>query len=143
MIFGESDNGNQVFEKNEIKLNINESIEIKIHSKEYWNNTELTIQSGEKYFFDASGIWTDSYINTDADGFSKWYMAAFNMLKRSPTDKWFALMGSLNKKNCFLIGMQKSIEFYENGILHCFANDVKGFYGNNKGFISLKITRIK
>lgn len=124
-------------------MNINESREIKIHSKDYWNNTELAVQTGEKYLFDASGNWTDSYIDTDADGFSKWYMAAFSMLKRSPSNKWFTLMGSLNKNKCFLIGKQRSIEFNESGILHCFANDVKGFYGNNKGSISLKITRIK
>lgn len=126
-----------------MKINIAESIEVNIHSGEYWNNTGLAIQSGEKYLFESNGNWIDSFIPADADGFSKWYMAPFNLLKRSPNDKWFALMASLNLKNSFLVGKNKSIEFRESGTLYCFANDVKGFYGNNKGYITLKITRIE
>lgn len=126
-----------------MRININESIEVEIHSREYWNNTGLAVLSEEKYLFVSKGEWIDSFIPADADGFSKWYMAAFNLLKRSPEDKWFALMGSVNFKNPFLVGKNKSIEFRESGTLYCFANDVKGFYGNNKGSITLKITRIK
>ncbi|MCK9205482.1 MAG: hypothetical protein M0P66_00075 [Salinivirgaceae bacterium] len=123
-------------------MNLNETLEFRAIASQYWNDTGLIIEPGQTYRFEVSGTWTDSYIDTGADGFDKWFMACFKPFRRSPKNKWFALMGSLDKGKPFLIGSRNEITFDKEGKLYCFANDVKGFYGNNKGEVTLKLKRI-
>jgi hypothetical protein len=126
-----------------MKLNINESKTISICSIKFWNETEIEIQNGEEYKFVAEGQWKDLLMKCDADGYSSLYMSLYNRWKRSKGNNWFALIGSINQTNDFLIGKANQKVFNESGKLFCYANDVKGFYWNNFGEISLTITRIK
>lgn len=126
-----------------MKLDIHQSKCIIVYSKEFWNETEIEIECGEEYEFVATGSWKDLVMKTDAEGYTSWYMSLYNKLKRSKENKWFALMGSLNKSDDFLIGKANQILFQKSGKLSCYANDVKGFYWNNFGEVSLTITRIK
>lgn len=128
-----------------MKLKLNESIPIEIIAKCKWNPTEIEISAQEEYKFEASGSWSDLMVKTDADGYTNGYMRLFNNLKRAKQYPWFALVGVLNQSNneYFLIGKNNKIAFEQSGKLYCFANDVNGFYWNNFGSISLKVTRIK
>lgn len=125
-------------------MDINECQSISITSRDYWNNTGIILQEGFTYDFKAEGIWTDWFIQCNADGFSKWYRGLLGRYKRSKHDNWFALMGCINKENIFLIGTEKK-EFMApmTGELFCFANDISWAYRNNKGSLTLTITRIK
>ncbi|MCC7058459.1 MAG: hypothetical protein IT272_13685 [Chitinophagales bacterium] len=126
-----------------MKLEVNQSKSFKICSKEFWNDTGLEINSGEEYKFVAEGTWKDLLMKCDADGYTSLYMSLYNRWKRSKDNNWFALIGSINQTSDFLIGKSNQKKINENGKLFCYANDVKGFYWNNFGEISLTITRIK
>lgn len=126
-----------------MRLSVNQSELALIYSGKSWNETGVEIMAGEEYLFEADGTWKDLVISTDADGYSNLYMRLFNKLKRSRENKWFALIGSLNKSGGFLIGKNNKILFNHGGDLYCYANDIYGFYWNNSGHITLKITRLK
>ena len=126
-----------------MRLEINEYKKVIVYSKKIWNETEIQVKNGDEYQFEAEGEWKDLWKKTDAEGYSNFYMSLYNKLKRSQNNKWFALMGCVNKSKCFFIGKRNQITTEENGMLFCFANDVCGFYWNNSGYITLKITRKK
>jgi hypothetical protein len=126
-----------------MKLNIKESKSFSICSKTFWNETEIEVQNGEEYKFEAVGLWKDLLMKCDADGYTSLYMSLYNRWKRSRENNWFALMGSINQTDDFLIGKGNQKKINKSGKLFCYANDVKGFYWNNSGQISLTITRIK
>ncbi len=128
-----------------MKLQINETIEVRIRARCKWNSTQVEISEGEEYEFTAIGKWTDFTITRDADGYTNSYMQLFDAKKRAKQYLWFALIGSLDKNEdkYYLIGKNSNIPFNENGILYCFANDVNGFYWNNFGHITIQVKRIK
>lgn len=128
-----------------MKLQINETIEVKIRARCKWNFTQVEISEGEEYEFTAMGKWTDFTITKDADGYTNSHMQLFDNKKRAKEYLWFALIGSLDKNEdkYYFIGKNIKIPFNDNGILYCFANDIKGFYWNNFGYITLQVKRIK
>ena len=126
-----------------MRLNKSEFKEVPIYSEKIWNETGIEIHDGDEYLFEASGEWKDLRKKTDADGYSNLYMSLFNKFKRSKNNKWFALIGSLNMTDSFLIGTCIQISFQKAGILFCFANDIHSFYWNNSGYVILRITRVK
>ena len=126
-----------------MRLSINEPKTVLVCSGKFWNDTEIEIQNGDQYKFEATGKWRDLLFPADADGYTNFYMRLFDKHKRAKNDKWFALIGSVNKSDYFLIGKHKEMSFTETGNLYCFANDVPGFYWNNSGHLTLVVTRLK
>ena len=126
-----------------MRLTVNDTISIQIYSSNFWNDTDIDIQTGDEYKFEATGFWKDLFLTIDADGYSNLYVSLFNKFKRSKNNQWFALMGSLNHTGDFLIGKDNQIVFNVEGKLSCYANDVKGFYWNNSGQVLLRVTRLK
>ena len=126
-----------------MKLSEGQSITIIINACDFWNDTDIEIEMGDVYLVEATGEWKDIFKKTDADGYSSLYMNLWNKFKRSKDNKWFSLIGSLDKTNYFLIGKNNELSFNQPGKLSCFANDVPGFYWNNSGTVSLEVTRIK
>ena len=87
--------------------------------------------------------WTDWFIPAGPDGFSKWYLNWIAGTKRMRHEKWFALIGTYDRKEPFLIGSGiTQLKAQKTGELVCFANDVRVLYWNNKGSIKLTITKI-
>ena len=41
----------------------------------------------------------------------------------------------------FVIGKEASIKPTKSGYLYCFANDAWGYYENNRGFVTLTVSR--
>lgn len=126
-----------------MRLEIDHSITISICSRKYWNETDIQIFNGDEYKFETTGFWKDLLKKCDADGYTNLYMNLYNKWKRSGNNNWFALIGSINQTDDFLIGTNTQKAFDKDGKLFCYANDVTGFYWNNFGQVSLKITRLK
>lgn len=124
-------------------LAIGESKTIEVASADYWNASGVFVTAGESYQVTASGTWTDWYIDTDANGYSNWYLNLFTLLKRSKSDKWFKLMGSVNQNTDFAIGTSAILTPNVSGPLDFYANDANGFYWNNYGSVQVTITRVQ
>jgi hypothetical protein len=105
------------------------------------------LEPGATYEIKADGTWTDASRNCGPDGYPRgnFFQELFRGLRRSPTNQWFALMGTLDGSGdtIFLIGPHATYVPTRKGELVCFANDVPGFYWNNTGFISLSVKRRK
>jgi hypothetical protein len=119
----------------------------KIDAGRYWNHTGIMLEAGATYELVAAGIWIDAGLSCDPDGYARgnFIQDLFKCLRRSPRHQWFTLMGSIgcHHETIFPIGSYTTYVARKTGELVCFANDVPGFYWNNKGVIELKATRIR
>ncbi|NTG45241.1 hypothetical protein [Rhizobium rhizogenes] len=97
------------------------------------------VKKGQTYAFSASGKWTDWFIDSDANGYERFWLKPFASRKRMPKEKWFALIGVVDKDmaTAFKIGTEKVWPATATGKLWCFANDDLSRYGNNKGTIEV------
>ncbi|MCW8331382.1 hypothetical protein MD588_21540 [Photobacterium sp. SDRW27] len=80
--------------------------------------------------------------------------ANFFGTKRVETSPWFCLMGAVaNGDNptadgthgmlrVFEIGEGATFTLKKSGYLYCFPNDAWGFYGNNRGYVTLTVKQI-
>ncbi|RZS93145.1 hypothetical protein [Aquimarina brevivitae] len=125
------------------KLAIRESVTLTVASKEKWNRSGIYALIGEEYEISASGSWTDWYIDTDANGYERWHLSLAGFLKRAPKENWFKLISAVDRQQYHPIGAANTITVTTEGELEFFANDILGFYWNNKGDISVRVTRIK
>jgi hypothetical protein len=97
------------------------------------------VKRGHTYAFSASGRWTDWFIESDADGYERFWLKPFVSRKLMPREKWFALIGVVDKDmaTAFKMGTAKVWTATASGKLWCFANDDPTRYGNNKGTIEV------
>ena len=127
------------------RMTIGQSITKEIEAKPRWNETGIQLVAGEEYEITASGTWVDLNITHGPDGDPSpgWYMRLFEGARRMPHENWFALIGALDsdQDTAFKIGSHYVVKATQSGQLCCYANDVPGFYWNNKGTISLQLTR--
>ena len=95
---------------------------------------------GERYRFEAAGVWYDAAIRTDAAGYPSPtpFFRLLARFRRRPRDTWFALIGAIgqDESTTFLIGKGGEMDITADGILHCYANDLSSFYGNNSGWLT-------
>ncbi|MGE8064808.1 hypothetical protein [Pseudomonas sp. NPDC089569] len=120
-----------------------------IDSKQYWNDVPLPLQAGTRYYLRATGEWLDWHNPGDANGYDKSSMNWAKGLLRfqAPQATWFTLIGSIDRqrKSLFIIGdgsrWKEGWVAPQSGQLSCYANDVPGFYWNNKGTVTLEIWR--
>jgi hypothetical protein len=112
-----------------------------IFAKPYWTDTLLDVSAGQTVRFTATGTWTDWTITCGPEGYERPMMNLARPLRRRPSAPWFALCGALDQRGdeTFLIGAEAEIIFEKSGRLFVFANDVPGFYFNNKGAIDLSL----
>jgi hypothetical protein len=119
---------------------------VKIFSRVKWNDTKIDLIEGCQYKFKATGIWVDLFIPCCADG----YPDALNRLmdnifgrckKRSPSAKWFQLVGEVGKDKSHTIELGKEGTFFarKNGRLFVYANDISSAYWNNCGSVELSV----
>jgi len=109
-----------------------------------WSETGIELQAGATYRFSARGTWWDFYVRTDPDGYAglPFQKSAAKRL-RMPGTKWFALCGALGRdeQSAFLIGTSTFYTAPADGPLYCFANDLRGWYWNNVGSITVTVSR--
>lgn len=130
------------------ELQVNQSLPFTVFAKKRNNFTTILLRAGQTYDFKVippEQTWIDANLDPfTAQGRSIPLDKVAQGLLRMPEATWFSLIGSLGKKkeHHFEIGLEK-LNFspdVDNELI-CFANDVSGFYKNNKGSINLTITR--
>jgi hypothetical protein len=121
---------------------------VKIESKERWTDTGIKPSKNSLYKYEAMGKWNDWFIKCDADGYPKilnFLMDLFlRRIKRTPSAKWFQLIGIVNKDILHTINLGVKGKFIapENGQLWVSVNDADSAYHNNFGNIDLKVEKI-
>jgi hypothetical protein len=128
------------------KLPINESATRTIEAKPHNNRTGIWLESGALYRFEATGTWYDAGRATGPEGYpdGNFFQSLACWLRRSPRSNWFALLGRTNlEEKPFVIRSNQTYRAIHGGELVCFANDVPGFYWNNSGAVTLKVTRVE
>ena len=116
-------------------------IMVTISSDQKWNDTGVDFIEGRSYSYQATGQWKDWYIPSDANGFSCLVMDLFSWTKRTPSAKWFQLIGVIDKNPSHTIELAKEGTFTApvSGRLWAYANDADFAYGNNSGSLELHI----
>jgi hypothetical protein len=112
-----------------------------------WFKTSVQLTAGERYFFRASGSWTDWTQVHDANGLRMANLRRFERFIRcrSADATWFTLVGAIEKdrESFFAIGdgrrWSEGWVAPASGQLFCFANDVRLMYFNNHGAITLEV----
>ena len=127
-------------------IEVNQPQTVTIKASEYWNKTNIYLEEKFNYLLEVQGeqFWYDCQNKSDADGYTEPSLHYFEFLRRSRNNKWFALMGNINRSNdsTFLIGKKTKYTPTVNGELLCYANDVCFMYWNNTGQVLLTVTRL-
>jgi hypothetical protein len=119
---------------------------LKVTSKKKWNRSDLLLERGCTYRFEARGEWVDLNKPCGPAGYEsdsvllRWTECC----RRMPKEKWFALIGAFDCRDstAFALGEACITEVQESGILTCFANDLWFMYWNNHGSVRLTVTRL-
>jgi hypothetical protein len=129
-------------------LAVGEKRQVEISARKLWNDTGIDVKEGERYRLRADGTWRDLLILSGPDGYdAPWYSLGQRLAggrRRVPSARWFALIGAVSdgRSKPFVIGSECLATMPASGSLRCFANDVRGFYWNNFGAVSLRIERL-
>jgi hypothetical protein len=128
-----------------MQLSVGEVKRVRVDSREYWNDTQIDVAPGEEYAFAVEGkqTWHDASHACGADGYTAWVNTLAGPFKRF-RDKLFTLVGAVDKRHDFRIGSSNpSWKPAARGRLFAYANDVRGFYKNNRGALELTVTRVR
>jgi len=119
---------------------------MKVEADNPWNDTGLDVEEGERLRFTVSGEWWDASHHAYADGYDPPLKLRYlGWLRRRPRGRWFELSGAIGRtnRNAFAIGAGGTLTMPAGGRLFLFANDVAGFYFNNRGALEVQIERLK
>ena len=75
-----------------------------VDSREEWNDTGHKVIAGRTYRYSAKGVWCDSYIPTDADGYEKGYLWPFRFGRRVKDQPWFRLVAMVDRQVQVILG---------------------------------------
>lgn len=137
-------------------LDVKEGATVLVFAREPWNWTGLHVSRGECYKFSTPPTqeWRDAVINSNASGYTRWWLWPFAWLKRLPRAPWFCLSGAVGdagnptvsgvpaRETMFPIGTDRRWTSTSDGYLYLFANDVDAFYFNNRGGLKVTIERL-
>jgi len=137
-------------------LELHDTITVKVVAERKYNWSGIQVEEGNKYLFEADGIWFDASIDCDASGWETeilgWVKEAlvrkFEDNRRCPDARWFELIGAYGDNDNDLFRLGEAVNGVElsakkTAPLWLFANDLSYKYGNNRGEISVKITRVE
>jgi hypothetical protein len=115
-----------------------------IKSMEKWNDTGFDLIKGSQYSYIAIGCWRDWIIKCNANGYSFFLLDLISSLKRTPSAKWFQLIGVVKEDISYTIELGSKGTFISpgNGRLWAYANDANFAYHNNSGSIKLEVEKI-
>lgn len=132
------------------RLAVGEQAYLLVRAQMPWNFSGIEVGRDERYDLTVSDLWCwyDWYLPADADGVRQpngFQRNTPGFLKRHSDSDFLALVGCVGKKrrNRFAIGAEsKNQAMPTDGELGAFANDIRLFYGNNRGLLRLNITRL-
>ena len=112
-----------------------------------WNDTGIMLRPDVRYDLVAEGCWVDLISPSGPEGNARptWTQRQLACRLRAPDALYFTLMGALDRDpaTIFAIGAGKpGWSPARAGQLTCFANDVPGFYWNNRGRVRLTVTPV-
>ncbi len=112
-----------------------------IDSKKKWNDAGVDLIAGRRYRYSATGRWKDWFIRCDTDGYSNLFMDLYGWIKRTPSARWFQLIGAVDKHPAYIVKLGTSGTFTApaSGRLWAYANDAPFAYGNNSGSVELSV----
>jgi hypothetical protein len=125
-----------------------DSAKARIWAKKWWNDSGIYLEPGDyRYDVDPEDTWSDAQIQCNAEGYASpsAFMRGLLWTRRhNGGDRWFELVGAVNKENFFKIGTHTThpVVGGEGGTLFCFANDAMPMYWNNSGSVWLRVTRL-
>lgn len=125
-----------------------ESKSFVVDAAKLWNPSGIALKAGCIYDVKVEGdqTWNDWYIPSDPDGYTREALRPWEFLRRVPNQNWLKLTGTIERNEKSPIAMGKGLTNFspnESGELVCFANDIAWMYWNNRGSVSVTITRVK
>ena len=138
------------------RLAVGDVASLDAYAREPWNWTSIFVARGEMYRFKANPAreWRDASISCSAAGYSRFWLAPFASFRRVPSARWFELCGAVGdagnpsisgvpaNETLFRIGPGCTWKSNADGYLYLFANDVNGFYFNNRGSVQVTVERL-
>lgn len=113
-----------------------------VDARRWWVDTGIDVAPGDAFRFEASGTWWDAGYEAGPDGRDIESIRRFRRWRRMPGADWVTLIGIVGRfGERHRIGGGAPIRFGSAGRLRLLANDVFGFYHNNKGAVSVNIYR--
>lgn len=128
-------------------INIQSTESLPIAARTCYSDTYIDIQPGEIYSFvvdHSKDYWSDWYKRVDGNGWDAWYV--IDRWKRVSGYPIFYLMGCIDKDDQSAFGIGNGPVRWtapRSGQLYFFANDYPMMYWNNKGQITINISRIQ
>ncbi len=139
-------------------LKLNESRSVEVLAGARYTDTGILIKKGNQYVFSFDGEWRDGDITCSGEGWTladvrkgplELVMKVTQPMRRVKDAKWFELIGSLGRSNRDQIrignGQYSSEETpfvaTSTDALFLYPNDLMHMYWNNRGAISVTITR--
>lgn len=152
----------QKYKSNLRPLEKDQSIETRVYAHLKHNRTGILLDSSQTYKIEVIDSkkqrWNDGGVKS-LDGlgwdrhdvelgfFKETGIAAMEPFRRVTGKgvKWFSLCGYIenDEKNAFLIGNKlNSFSPKTSGELCAFANDLDGYYGNNSGYLKIRVSKL-
>lgn len=147
--------------KSNLRIPDDEGIETRVYAHLKYNHTGIFLQARKHYKIEVIGFpgqkWRDGSIKPvdgsgwdrgDVElGFKEAGIAVMEHFRRvtGKGAKWFTLCGSIGNSddNAFVIGnLLEKFPPKQSGELCAFANDLSGYYGNNCGYLKIKVTKL-
>ena len=130
-----------------MELTVGQTHAVKVRARRTWTDTEIDVEAGQRYRFEARGRWSDLFYRSGPEGNPKpnRAMRRHAARLRVPTARYMALVAAVDRDLSAPIvfeGAGKAWTAERAGRLACFANDVPGFYWNNWGALDLVIERV-
>jgi hypothetical protein len=127
-------------------MNVGETKVAFIAARPMWNDTGIVLSAAHRYHFRADGEWIDWKVTCDANGYASInsVQRLCEPLRRSPSERWFVLIGSLDQArgSSFRIGTETNFSPDRTATLFCYANDAVLAYWNNHGAVRLSVSRV-
>jgi hypothetical protein len=131
-----------------VRLRCGQSKSTVVDAAQLWNSSGVLLEPNNVYDITVEGDqkWSDWYILTDGDGYSREALRPWEFLRRVPDQNWFKLIGTIGRVETAPIALGKTLWNFSPstpGELFCFANDIRWAYWNNSGALRVAITRIR
>lgn len=112
-----------------------------IDARRRWNDTGLGIRANTTYGIAAmpGQRWVDGFISCGPEGYSRWWLKPFTVLRRVRSAPWFSLIGAVGRASPLLVGDQTVFHAEIDGELSFYANDIIFMYWNNRGSIRVAV----
>ncbi len=140
-------------------LKIDATQTTKVYANRKYNRSGILLETNAQYQFSipTEQVWYDASIScnekgwdreTQELGLSELFIKLSEGKRRHPEAKWFELIGTVgpNEDNLFRVTQytEEGATFSPDtdGELNFFANDLDRKYGNNRGFITVNVTRV-